>query len=33
MADGYLHVIDINTTKMTKGIIFFAVIIDMMLDS
>ena len=33
MNDRYLHVIDINTINMTEGIIFFAVIIVMMLDS
>ena len=33
MADDYLHVIDNITIKMREGIIFFAVIIDMMLYS
>ena len=31
MTDGYLHVIDIKTIKMTEEIIFFAVDFDMML--
>ena len=33
MDDGHLHVKDINTINMTEGMIFFAVVIAMMLDS